>query len=75
MFVRFFNFFLGALFFIAGFHINDWLIDVSRPNIYALTLVFFVMNFLAATQDVAVDGWALTLLKRYGLPNEQYATK
>ena len=29
----------------------------------ALTAMFFVFNFLAATQDVAVDGWALTMLK------------
>ena len=28
-----------------------------------LTLLYFIMNFLAATQDVAVDGWALTMLK------------
>ena len=29
----------------------------------ALTVMFFFFNFLAATQDVAVDGWALTMLK------------
>ena len=29
----------------------------------ALTVMFFIFNFLAATQDVAVDGWALTMLK------------
>jgi len=27
--------------------------------------VFFSLNFLAATQDIAVDGWALTMLKRF----------
>ena len=26
--------------------------------------MFFFLNFLAATQDIAVDGWALTMLKR-----------
>ena len=26
--------------------------------------MFFSLNFLAATQDIAVDGWALTMLKR-----------
>lgn len=31
-------------------------------NVYALTGVFFVLYFLAATQDIAVDGWALTML-------------
>lgn len=27
-----------------------------------LTLCFFILNFLAATQDIAVDGWCLTML-------------
>ena len=29
----------------------------------SLTALYFILNFLAATQDVAVDGWALTMLK------------
>ena len=28
-----------------------------------LTLMFSLLYFLAATQDIAVDGWALTMLK------------
>lgn len=36
----------------------------SSPSIYLLTAAFFAMNFLAATQDIAVDGWALTMLSR-----------
>ena len=28
----------------------------SPPNILALTATYFILNFLAATQDVAVDG-------------------
>ena len=27
-------------------------------------MVFLPLNFLAATQDIAVDGWALTMLSR-----------
>ncbi|UYV82771.1 SLC33A1 [Cordylochernes scorpioides] len=34
------------------------------PGIYMLTSMFFLLNFLAATQDIAVDGWALTMLSR-----------
>ncbi|RWS05599.1 acetyl-coenzyme A transporter 1-like protein [Dinothrombium tinctorium] len=34
------------------------------PNIYLLTATFFFLLFLVATQDVAVDGWALTLLAK-----------
>ncbi len=33
-------------------------------RIMTLTVVFFMLNFLAATQDIAVDGWALTMLSR-----------
>jgi PAT family acetyl-CoA transporter-like MFS transporter 1 len=33
-------------------------------NVKTLTAVFFMLNFLAATQDIAVDGWALTMLAR-----------
>lgn len=35
-----------------------------QPNIYLLTGIFLALNFLAATQDIAVDGWALTMLQR-----------
>ncbi|XP_068601656.1 acetyl-coenzyme A transporter 1 [Brachionichthys hirsutus] len=34
------------------------------PNVATLTAVFFMLAFLAATQDIAVDGWALTMLSR-----------
>lgn len=27
--------------------------------------MFLVLNFLAATQDIIVDGWALTMLKKF----------
>ena len=36
----------------------------GTANITLLTVVFFMLNFLAATQDIAVDGWALTMLSR-----------
>lgn len=34
------------------------------PSVLFLTVIFFCLNFLAATQDIAVDGWSLTLLSR-----------
>lgn len=47
-------------------NVNNWLgIDDTEPKIALLTAAFFVLNFLAATQDIAVDGWALTMLKRW----------
>ena len=36
---------------------------VVAPDVPSLTILFFVLYVLAATQDVAVDGWALTMLK------------
>ncbi|XP_028818241.1 acetyl-coenzyme A transporter 1 [Denticeps clupeoides] len=38
--------------------------DPRGPNVTSLTAVFFMLAFLAATQDIAVDGWALTMLSR-----------
>ncbi|KAE9541831.1 hypothetical protein AGLY_003822 [Aphis glycines] len=61
------QYFLGIFFFITGYYINEWLDNGSKLNINALTLLFFVLNFLAATQDIIVDGWALTMLKKQNI--------
>ncbi|GLH02093.1 Acetyl-coenzyme A transporter 1 [Gryllus bimaculatus] len=46
-------------------NVDTWLGDSSStPSIGLLTFFFFCLNFLAATQDIVVDGWALTMLKR-----------
>lgn len=47
-------------------HIDRWLgnEEDSPLNIGLLTVLFFILNVLAATQDIVVDGWALTMLKR-----------
>jgi len=37
---------------------------LDTVNVGLITSVFFALNFLAATQDIAVDGWALTMLRR-----------
>lgn len=34
------------------------------PNVVLLTVLFFFLHFLTATQDIAVDGWALTMLSK-----------
>lgn len=38
--------------------------EPTPVNVLPLTVIFFCLNFLAATQDIAVDGWALTMLSR-----------
>jgi uncharacterized membrane protein YgcG len=40
------------------------LLDNDPPRIAVLTAGFFLLYFLVATQDIAVDGWALTMLRR-----------
>eukprot|EP00210_Caulerpa_lentillifera_P004142 g3948.t1 len=37
---------------------------LMSSDILGLSLVFFLLVLLAATQDIAVDGWALTLLSK-----------
>lgn len=56
---------IGGFMLLLSTHVNQWLgEDGTPPNIEVLTLLFFSLNFLAATQDIAVDGWALTMLKK-----------
>ena len=43
----------------------------GTPDVSTLTLFFFVLYLLMATQDIAVDGWALTMLSR---ANVSYAS-
>lgn len=56
---------IGIFMLMLSMHVNRWLGgEGASPNIPFLTGIFFMLNFLAATQDIAVDGWALTMLKR-----------
>lgn len=43
------------------------MMDKEIPDVNQLTIVFFTLVFFAATQDIAVDGWALTLLSQDNL--------
>lgn len=55
---------LGIFMLFLSTQVNHWLgIDGAELNVLALTVMFFLLNFLAATQDIAVDGWALTMLR------------
>ena len=37
---------------------------MENKQVVPLAVCFFILNFLVATQDIVVDGWALTLLSR-----------
>lgn len=57
---------IGIVMIIMSNSMTDWLgSDDVAPSMTILTISFLFLNFLAATQDIAVDGWALTMLKRY----------
>ncbi|CAM0140309.1 hypothetical protein VKS41_002355 [Umbelopsis sp. WA50703] len=56
----------GLLFLALGWHI-DAIMAEDNINIYFITTLFLVTIFFCATQDIAVDGWALTLLSKDSL--------
>ncbi|XP_052007995.1 acetyl-coenzyme A transporter 1 [Xyrauchen texanus] len=57
---------LGLFMLYLSFKVNTMLQTDGQkgPDVITLTAVFFILAFLAATQDIAVDGWALTMLSR-----------
>ncbi|KAG9066039.1 hypothetical protein KI688_001258 [Linnemannia hyalina] len=56
----------GFMFLWLGINIDDWM-SQDQIAVGTLTVVFFVLIFFSATQDIAVDGWALTLLSKDNL--------
>ncbi|KAH9988801.1 acetyl-coenzyme A transporter 1-domain-containing protein [Russula compacta] len=57
---------LGSLMLWMSFTVQGFL-DNAVDHIYSLTVVFTLLVVVAATQDIAVDGWSLTLLSRENL--------
>lgn len=56
---------IGIFMLILSSHVKQWLEGGQLgDSVPVLTALFFSLNFLGATQDIAVDGWALTMLKR-----------
>lgn len=58
----------GILMLTSASYIDVWMGDSNThqggPNVELLTAYFMLLYFLMATQDIAVDGWALTMLSR-----------
>ncbi|BEI79781.1 hypothetical protein CcaverHIS002_0103100 [Cutaneotrichosporon cavernicola] len=61
---------VGIVLYLLGRHVEDW-ISAEVIDINFITFMFASLIFAAATQDIAVDGWALTLLSP---PNLSYAS-
>lgn len=59
--------FSSAVLLILSFQANAVIADAEQ-NLGYLTFVFGILVFGCATQDIAVDGWALTLLSHGALP-------
>lgn len=57
---------IGASMLYLAQKVDVWFGDESsqKPEMLLLTGVFFLLWFLTATQDIAVDGWSLTMLQR-----------
>ncbi|CAI5759275.1 unnamed protein product [Candida verbasci] len=51
----------GIMLIYLGFKI-DYLIENPKGNLGLITAIFFILILCCATQDIAVDGWALTIL-------------
>lgn len=45
-------------------NIENWLPESGKPNFTMIICIMSIINFLSATQDIVVDGWALTMLKK-----------
>lgn len=54
---------IGLFMMVLSFRIKA-IMEEGSVDVFFLTIIFFMLNFLAATQDIAVDGWALTMLSR-----------
>ncbi|KAI0062645.1 hypothetical protein BV25DRAFT_1915799 [Artomyces pyxidatus] len=57
---------IGTLMLSISFRVED-LMNNAPDHVFALTFVFTSLVMIAATQDIAVDGWALTLLSQENL--------
>ena len=58
------QFLIGITLIILSFYLTTL---IEQLQIKILTCIFFFIYFLLASQDVCVDGWALTLLANYNL--------
>lgn len=52
---------ISLLLYVLGSHIDEW-ISLDPLPLFGLTCFLVLLAFVTATQDVAVDGWAIDLL-------------
>jgi len=61
---------IGLLILYMASNIDNWLPESGKPNLKMLIIVIFLVNILSATQDIVVDGWALTLLNKWAVQRD-----
>lgn len=60
------QFIVGLMLWALGGRVDQLLLN-DKPPVLVITALFFTLVTFAATQDIAVDGWALTLLSQENL--------
>ncbi|XP_050058688.1 acetyl-coenzyme A transporter 1-like isoform X2 [Aphis gossypii] len=55
---------IGGCFIYMGKNIDEWLPETGKPDILKMFYLIFFVSILVATQDIVVDAWALTMLKK-----------
>ncbi|VVC28211.1 Major facilitator superfamily domain,Acetyl-coenzyme A transporter 1 [Cinara cedri] len=55
---------MGILFFYMAINIDIWIPESEKPNINALVILLSCLFCWANVQDIALDGWSITMLKK-----------
>ncbi|CAI6365109.1 unnamed protein product [Macrosiphum euphorbiae] len=55
---------IAALLLYFAYNTDEWLPESGKPNLKMIVCLLLVINLLNTTQDIAVDSWALTMLKK-----------
>ncbi|KAF0753279.1 acetyl-coenzyme A transporter 1-like, partial [Aphis craccivora] len=58
------QFLIGTILMYTSKNIDDWLPETGKPNLRMIICVVFTINVLSAIQDVVVDAWSLTIMKK-----------
>lgn len=59
------HYLVGFVMITMSFYIDGWLGDSKTDaNITILCFIFFALTTILSTQDIVIDGWSLTMLKR-----------
>ncbi|CAH1724859.1 unnamed protein product [Aphis gossypii] len=58
------QFLIGTILIYTSKNIDNWLPETGKPNLRMIICVIFSINVLSAIQDVVVDAWSLTMMKK-----------